>query len=258
MWMRQPLLAAIGLVLLQPIAARAADAGSVPARGIREIPDAELNLMRGRYTVGDNTVAWFGVSMISTWQSQGQQLQSTLTLGMDFSKSAATPQVSFTPTVSITASDAPLPSVASSGTRQVDASGLQNVSGLVQSVQVAGDANAAVNATKLTVRDGEVPATQAASTPAGSTSIAAGSATASAGYQEGAASVLLQIAGQGQVQQWIRSGSVGQSIQLSSDGQQVSNQLQIDLVRQSMSGNTPLSQNVAQAISLTRGIGVGL
>ena len=39
------------------------------------------------------------------------------------------------------------------------------------------------------------------------------------------------------------------------DGQQVSNRLQIDLVRQSLAGNLPLAQNVAQAISLNRGIG---
>ena len=61
--------------------------------------------------------------------------------------------------------------------------------------------------------------------------------------------------GQGAVQQWLRSGSVGQGIQLTSDGQLVSNRLQIDLVRESMAGNLPLAQNVAQAITLNRGIG---
>ncbi|MBS9727298.1 hypothetical protein JR047_24115, partial [Pseudomonas stutzeri] len=41
---------------------RAAEAA--PGRGLTEIPDPELNLMRGRYTVGGNTVAWFGVTMV--------------------------------------------------------------------------------------------------------------------------------------------------------------------------------------------------
>ena len=33
-----------------------------PARGLTELPDSELGLMRGRYTVGDNKVLWFGVT----------------------------------------------------------------------------------------------------------------------------------------------------------------------------------------------------
>lgn len=41
--------------------------------------------MRGRYTVGGNTVAWFGVTMVSQWQAgNGAALQGALTLGMDF------------------------------------------------------------------------------------------------------------------------------------------------------------------------------
>jgi hypothetical protein len=66
--------------------------------------------------------------------------------------------------------------------------------------------------------------------------------------------VQLSIDGQGTVQQWIRNGSLGQSVQLAADGQSVSNRLEIDLVRQVSSANTPLALNVAQAIGLTRGI----
>ena len=89
----------------------------------------------------------------------------------------------------------------------------------------------------------------------GSTSAQAGDARAVASFDGNAAQLRLNIEGQGAVQQWMRSGSVGQSIQLMADGQQVSNRLQIDLVRQSLAGNLPLAQNVAQAISLNRGIG---
>jgi len=143
--------------------------------------------------------------------------------------------------------------------RNVDASGLQNVAGLVQSVQVAGDGNAATNNTQLSVRDGSAPETSAASVSSPATaSVTDGAATATANYGNGAAGVLLLIAGQGEVQQWIRNGSVGQSIQLTGDAQQVSNRLQLDLVRQTMSNNLPLNQNVAQAITLARGIGPGL
>ena len=76
-----------------------------------------------------------------------------------------------------------------------------------------------------------------------------------ASFDGNSAQLQLRLEGQGAVQQWMRSGSVGQSIQLMADGQQVGNRLQIDLVRQSLAGNLPLAQNVAQAITLNRGIG---
>jgi len=299
-----PLWLALGAAMLQPAfnarAQSADEAPAAPGSGISEMSDDELAGMRGRYTVGDNAVAWFGVSMISTWQTAtGQVLESTMKVAMDFSRGGNVPKVTFTPTVNITRADAPMPqpnapqvataapapaapqstapaaatdlTTTASGSapaatpaqdtaqpqRSVDGSGLQNVAGLVQSVQVAGDGNAATNNTQLTVRNGTAPESSAASV-SNAASASDGAASASATYGNGAAGVLLLIAGQGQVQQWIRNGSVGQSIQLTGDAQQVSNRLQLDLVRQTMSNNLPLNQNVAQAITLARGIGPGL
>ncbi|HVJ39195.1 MAG TPA: hypothetical protein VM687_15520, partial [Stenotrophomonas sp.] len=243
-----PLLLALGAAMLQPAFNACAQQGAEQApaatgSGISEISDDELAGMRGRYTVGDNSVAWFGVSMISTWQTAtGQVLESTMKVAMDFSHGGNVPKVTFTPTVNITPADAPMPQASTAQVaaatanpapapvasaqaatpapanaapeRSVDASGLQNVAGLVQSVQVAGHGNAATNNTQLTVRDGSAPPTPAATlaNPA-TTSVTDGAATATANYGNGAAGVLLLIAGQGEVQQWIRNGSVGQSIQ---------------------------------------------
>ena len=80
---------------------------------------------------------------------------------------------------------------------------------------------------------------------------------ASAGFDGNNARVVLQVAGHGSAQQWIRAGSLGQTIQLTSDGQSVSNQLQVELVRQSLPSNLSLDQSVAQAIALNRGLGTG-
>ncbi|MCD9086539.1 hypothetical protein [Stenotrophomonas sp. SY1] len=248
--MHKPGLMVLALMLALPV--YAGDNESRPGKGLSEIPDPELNLMRGRYTVGGNAVAWFGVTMISTWQAaNGQNLQGALTLGMDFSK-GNTPKVSFTPSVSITAANAPLPEASG---RSIDGSGLNNVSGLSQSVQIAGDGNRASNVLHLNVRnDGVVPG-QGNGGGAGNSSVQVGDASAVASFDGNSAQLQLRMEGQGAVQQWLRSGSVGQSIQLMADGQQVGNRLQIDLVRQSLAGNLPLSQNVAQAITLNRGIG---
>jgi len=236
------------MLMVSPLMA----AGPAPGRGLKEIPDPELNLMRGRYTVGGNNVAWFGVTMISQWQgANGATVQGALTLGMDF-RQGGTPRLSFQPSVQVTAADAPLPDTAG---RSIDSSGLANASGLVQSVQVAGDGNTARNITTLTVRDGAVPA--AADSGARAVQVQQGGASASAVLDGNQARLLLQIDGQGLVQQWIRNGSVGQGIALSGDGQSASNRLQLEMVRNTVAGNLPLSQNVAQAMALNRGMGPG-
>lgn len=248
---------ASALAVLLPTVLHAQEKRS--GKGLTEIPDPELNLMRGRYTVGGNNVAWFGVTMASQWQaSSGAAMEGALKLGMDF-RQGGTPKVSFTPTVSVTAADAPLPQTAadtaSAAIASVDSSGLANVSGLVQSVQVAGDENSARNVTSLTIRDGEVPVV--ADSGVRSATAQQGGASATASFDNNQARLELQLEGVGAVQQWIRSGSVGQTIALGGNAQQVSNRLQIELVRQSMASNTPLTQNIAQAMALTRGIGPG-
>ena len=245
-------------VLLSMLAAgsAAAEAMRPAGNGLEEIPDDELGDMRGRYVVSDTAVAWFGVTMISTWQTaSGQTLQGTLQLAMDFGKGGATPVVSFEPSVSITAAGDAASPAGTDGNRAIDGSGLANAGGLVQSVQIAGDGNRAGNTAYLTVRNGAVPATSAGAGGAMSAQDAAGSATAIAGFDGHSARLLLQVQGQGAVEQWIRSGSVGQSVMLTSDGQQVSNWLNVELVRQSVGDNAQLAQNVAQAIVFARGIG---
>ena len=246
---RQPMMMAL-LLAFPALPLQAAE--GAPGRGLKEIPDPELNLMRGRYTVGGNNVAWFGVTMISQWQgANGSSVQGALTLGMDF-RQGGTPRLTFQPHVQVTNADAPLPTTDS---RSIDSSGLANATGLVQAVQVAGDGNTARNVTTLTVRDGAVPTTSDDGTRIAQ--MQQGGASATAVLDGNQARLMLQIDGQGLVQQWIRNGSVGQGIALSGDGQVASNRLQLELVRNTVASNQPLSQNVAQAIALNRGMGPG-
>ncbi|HTV85242.1 MAG TPA: hypothetical protein VME63_07545 [Dyella sp.] len=150
-----------------------------PASGINEVGDDELATMRGRYTVGDNTVVYFGVEMVSTWQTNtGQTLQSAMSLQMNFSKNPNQPQVTFVPTVTITTADAPLPVTPSTITRSVQTGGIANVGGLTQSVQLAGDHNAASNITSLNIQN-------IGATSSGSGSANAGAALNSSAYSGG-------------------------------------------------------------------------
>jgi anti-sigma28 factor (negative regulator of flagellin synthesis) len=128
----------------------------------------------------------------------------------------------------------------------------------------------ASNSTQLNVREGSAPAANEQSAPQASAqqastqqasaqqaSVQQGGVSAVAQQDNNSASVKLDIEGVGAVQQWIRNGSVGQSIAISSDGQSVRNRMQIDLVRQTLANNGSLNQNVAQAMSLVRGVGRG-
>ena len=255
-----------------------AQATNAPAAsGLTELTDEEMGDMRGRYTVSNNTVAWFGVTMVSTWQNQaGQQLTSSMKVTMD-ARTPDKPVVRFQPHVSITTVDVAPPSP--DGQREIDNAGLANVTGITQSIQVAGDDNAAHNVAKVTVRD-QVPngegAAPAGAEPAASADVVpaiavpdpvalqATIATASAAGMNAvaqldgnAARVLLQIDGQGAVEQWINRSGMGQTIMLSSDGQTASNWMELDIVRNTSQARAGVAQNVAQAIALSRGIAVG-
>ncbi|MBO9718046.1 MAG: hypothetical protein J7507_14905 [Pseudoxanthomonas sp.] len=270
---KRTLCIAIGLATapaaLPAWAQQQAEPGATPApaaSGLTELTDEEMGDMRGRYTVSSNTVAWFGVTMVSTWQTQaGQQLASTMTVTMD-GRQPDKPVVTFEPHVSITAVDAPAPTQAPSGQREIDNAGLANVTGVTQSVQVAGDGNVAHNTANITIRDepaqeSAAPAAASVLAPAAqSTTIATASAngmSAVAQLENNAARVLLQIDGQGAVEQWISGSGMGQTIQLAADGHQASNWMELDVVRNTSQGRTVLGQNVAQAIALSRGIAVG-
>lgn len=250
---------AIGLVAAPVLPAWAEQAAAeAPGRGLTELSDEELGDMRGRYTVGGDQVAWFGVTMVSTWATDnGRQVEGRLQLSMDL-RDPERPRVSFQPHVSITAGDAPEPAA---GQRHIDGAGLRNASGMVQSVQLAGDGNRARNQASLRVR--ELDPAELANAPAnpvqGASSASQGlggiQATAALGAQS--ARVLLQIDGQGAVEQWIGASGMGQSIQLATDGHAASNWMEVDIARQAVPARTSLGQNVAQAITLGRGIAIG-
>ncbi|KGI76806.1 hypothetical protein [Oleiagrimonas soli] len=262
---------ALGLVGVST-QAQAIEHAAPAGNGLSEIGDEELSQMRGRWTPGDGsaTVAYFGVTMSSNWTtSGGQQLQSAMTVGMRFDDQN-TPTVTFQPTVTIVSTQ-PIPaagSAAASGAtstqRSVDSSGLNNVSGLVQGVQLAGDGNQADNVTAITVRnenDADAPALAQQTGTAFNgqpqqQSVQNGDASASASIDGSGARVSLSVAGQGQVQQWIRSGSLGQVIALGADSQLVSNRMQINLVQRSLASNVSLTRDFAQSVSQVRGIGL--
>jgi hypothetical protein len=239
---------------------------SSTGNGLQELSDEDMADMRGRYTVGQNAVAYFGVSMISTWQSaSGQLLEATMQVTIDARNRDRAPTVSFKPTINITSvvpGMRPNPAAGRDSTeRHVDGSGLANVSGLTQGVQVAGDGNRAINVTDIQMAqldESNAPpaaAVQAATAARQFRTMTVGNATVTASAGPEGVRLLLDIARQGSVQQWIRSGSVGQSVQLTSDFQRVSNRMELTVLQQNLASNVQLAQSFAQSLGQIRSAG---
>jgi len=250
---------ALAMIWAMPAAADEGLLGErIPAatQDIQPVSDPALEAMRGRFVTGAGQVLYFGVEMLSTWHSpDGRVLSGSALLSFDFSK--GTPQVSFVPTVSIVQGGAGGVLVDTSQ-RSIDASGLNNVNGIVQGIQIAGDFNTAGNSTEL-----HLTSTMPASTGNGvgaNAALSVGGANVSAALQADSMAVMLGIDDQGSLRQMIRgdatgNGAVLQTVSLLGDGHDVSNQLRITLVQPTQGASLLLQQSVAQALGQLKGIG---
>ncbi|MBW8074698.1 hypothetical protein [Metallibacterium scheffleri] len=220
--------------------------------------DSTLDSMRGRFITGAGQILYFGVEMLSTWHSpDGRVLSGSALLSFDFSKGM--PQVTFVPTVSIVQGSGSGVLVDTTG-RSIDASGLANVSGIAQGIQIVGDHNSAGNSTELHVTT-TLPASSDADIT-GNAALAVGDANASVALQPDSIAVTLGMDGQGSLRQIIRGdasggGSVLQTVSLLGDGHDVGNQLRITLVQPSTGAALQLQQNVALSLGLLQGLRSG-
>lgn len=251
----------LAVVAALGVASTAHAAPAQAGRMLSEIPDPELATMRGRFLIGNNTVAYFGVTMASSWTTaSGQTLDGSVILGMHFGPDGQTPVITFTPTMNIV-QGTPIPVAGTNSvTRTVDGSGLANVNGLMQGIQIAGDGNSAVNVTALRVAQGGDPGSGTTNPSAGPFDSHIDSDGARVGVVFDPArgvSLTLGVDGQGLVSQWIRSGSVGQLVQLTSDGQAVNNQLRLDLVLGNTAASNVALRAASQAMLQARMVGSG-
>ncbi|MHB1991503.1 hypothetical protein [Metallibacterium scheffleri] len=256
-----PTLIALALATVLALPA-AADEGLLGERvptatqDIQPVSDPALDAMRGRFVTGAGQVLYFGVEMLSTWHSpDGRVLSGSALLSFDFSK--GTPQVSFVPTVSIVQGSSGGVLVDTSH-RTIDASGLDNVSGIEQGIQIVGDFNSAGNSTELHLTN-TLP-TGAGNGVGANTALSMDGANASAALQADGMAVTLGIDDQGSLRQMIRgdasgNGAVLQTVALLGDGHDVSNQLRITLVQPTQGSSQLLQQSVAQALGQLKGIG---
>ncbi|MCK4743205.1 MAG: hypothetical protein KAT25_05250 [Sulfuriflexus sp.] len=104
-----------------------------------ELSDDEMGDMRGRYING-NQLSYFGVEMYTRWtNSNGETLTTGLVLGTEVA--LATTQIRPTVTVFQSSNATQNASNVHEGTISINSSGLDNVNGISQGIQVAGDLN---------------------------------------------------------------------------------------------------------------------
>lgn len=211
-------------------------AGS-PFRAI-ELSDVELSELRGRYVM-PGRIIHFGVTMSSEWKnSAGQSLGAQVNLQVN---SRAQPSLQITDLSSQSADNGNAPALSGSGL-VVGGDGLQQVSGISQSVRSAGDFNDALNNLDIVVsRDGQFAASASAGgSPSGSRSFTndVGSVRVDA---QGGLKILLDAGAQGSAMQQIGSGNVVQQANFTGDLNNVRNLATLNVALKDL----PLGQDFA-------------
>lgn len=255
-----PLLLGVTISVLPSLTLASPGDGGV-GKGISILTNPEMSTLRGKYVVNSDTVLYFGVEMASVWKTpDGQQLQSSARLGLDFS-GGASPAISFSPTVSILSSAGRGKRV-DTGNRTVSSSGIDNVTGLGQSIQVAGDHNNASNTLSVKVLD-KLPDDRGQGVAESLTMADGDGGVASASFDEEGVMVTLALDGQGVVQQSIRGvmsdgagtgGGAFQSIKTLGDSHAISNRMQLSILMKPRTELDNLSKTLGVSLSGLRGL----
>ncbi len=222
-----------------------------------QIPDSALSHMRGRYLDGSQIIG-FGITFASQWSTPDQTLTAGATMMVKFAQNAST--VSFQPNLSIigsTTTALPNPNQTVSG------NGFQNLSGVAQGIQVAGNSNSiANNATISVTTDSLSMPAGAAGSPGQYTESASSGSKVTAYLAKTGAGVSITVPNQGQVIQQIQGGvsNIGSSVngsglvqlvQTAGSLQQIQNVARIEIQVRSLA-NLTSTANFSQTLSTLR------
>lgn len=168
-----------------------------------EVRDATLAGLRGRYA-DNGKLLYFGVEMVTTWQSPNGQLTSGLLLSTD---AQLRPTVSIINQGSVAGGNS---TPTSANGTHISLGGISNVAGAAQSIQIGGDGNTVKNDINLNLSTNNVPS---GSSPGAIPVISAGTQvlsnpgeTTTVNIGKDGLSLAVNVPGQGNVLQQLRSG----------------------------------------------------
>lgn len=223
-----------------------------------EIPDSDLGHMRGKF-VASGQIMYFGVEMVTQWQAaNGEMIAASANLNVNLANN--TPQVSFQPTITVEQNGVASNGAAHGTAVATGGGGLENVSGVVQSIQAAGTFNGVNNSIGMNVEilpgqgGGQLPSLPGGPLSASVTTPSGTMATvdlASTGMR-----VAVAVPDQGQAIQQIRSlgmggGQVMQSVQLGGDLNQIHNMINLNVQMNALSSDLAArSANVLSGLKM--------
>ncbi len=191
-----------------------------------EVDDSELEQMRGKF-ISPGQITYFGVEMQTQWQTgSGETLTAGMKMDMRFPETPdAAPVVNLMPTVSIT--PAPVkkteidfkipiqPGLTPGPDTIISSTGLNNIVGVVQSIQTGGDNNQIINTLEMNViiqsSSENINATPVALslTPFSTQATTEGGSVALAGANENSIQTYSYVPNQGEIIQRISGTNTG-------------------------------------------------
>jgi len=224
------------------------------------VSDAELAQMHGKFVDGSK-VMFFGVTMSTQWEAiDGHNHDVELGFNVSLNQGSFRPQLTLYRVLPETGSTAETEaSQAATGNGIVVNNSLDNVNGLLQNIQVAGDSNSVLNDVTWNVTDQPIdePAANIEQISLNGTQTIEGTGGT---YTElevsnGKIGYMLTVPNQGQVRQSIGSGSMRglvQSTQLTGNVNRVYNQMRLQVQVSPITEND--SRNMRNVFSTIRGL----
>jgi hypothetical protein len=185
---------------------------------LTELSDETLMHMRGKF-ISAGEMRYFGVEMVTYWQaSTGELIIATANLGVDFTSS--NPQIGFMPTITVQQNNAVTSAspAANSNAVVTGGDGLNDVTGVVQNIQVAGVSNGITNTIGLTVEASSTPTHIGLPLVSGSQSLSEltpNGATVNVDLSNNQMGVAVTVPNQGLTIQHIRNTATGGQVQQS-------------------------------------------
>ncbi len=191
-----------------------------------EVDDSELEQMRGKF-VSSGQISYFGVELQTQWQTgSGEVLSAGIKMEMNFPGGGdVTPVVNVVPSASIVSAPAkkdeidfktPVqPGLIPGPDTIISSSGLNNITGLAQSIQVGGDNNQVTNTLEMNitiqsnVKNNTTTPAELNLTPFSTQAVTENGYIALAGASKKGVQVYMYIPDQGEVIQRINSISNG-------------------------------------------------
>lgn len=231
-----------------------------------EMSDEELGDMRGRY-IGGNQITYFGVEMYTKVANASGQ---TTTAGLEFSTDIiSSTDIRPTVTVFYSSTEGDSAPTGANGLASVTSDGLDNIQGVSQSIQVAGDQNLASNDLTIAISS-DATASGKTYSDMGEVSINfdgpgtksitgdAGSSTTFSLNKDGFGYTVV-LPGDIEVSQNVRNAAqnhangISQRVQISSNQYQVTNTINI-VARQQQLANSFQRPELTSALSSLRGL----